>query len=185
MKISLALFFALASACLAASPELHPSFEKIHEQYVDRFVKSEGFGVKRIASMEDMVMSAGQFSLDGVAFRVTQMQLISLLKNNPPAVYETVLSRKGPPELRPVNEILKDKIKDYTVRPLTPEEQTALAGLKEGKNLVHIEGGMVGAIRATTSCLQCHKGQEGDLLGAFSYSVVREVERVPSLQKWP
>ena len=31
---------------------------------------------------------------------------------------------------------------------------------------------MLGAIRSAKQCVQCHGGQRGDLLGAFSYTLV-------------
>jgi mono/diheme cytochrome c family protein len=32
---------------------------------------------------------------------------------------------------------------------------------------------MLGAVRAVEQCIQCHGGERGDLLGAFSYSLTR------------
>ena len=50
-------------------------------------------------------------------------------------------------------------------------ESPALARLRAGDELVHDEpaGRLLGAIRAARQCLQCHGGDRGDLLGAFSY----------------
>lgn len=54
-----------------------------------------------------------------------------------------------------------------------PFETYALAKLNKGEALVRWEreGFMraLGAIRAVSSCLKCHEGKEGDLLGAFTY----------------
>lgn len=54
-----------------------------------------------------------------------------------------------------------------------PFETYALSQLKKGDALVRWEreGFMraLGAIRAASSCLKCHDGKEGDLLGAFTY----------------
>ena len=42
---------------------------------------------------------------------------------------------------------------------------------------------MLGAVRAASQCLQCHQVRHGDMLGAFSYEIVREgaAEERPSL----
>ena len=37
---------------------------------------------------------------------------------------------------------------------------------------------MLGAIRSVEQCMKCHGGERGDLLGAFSYSLVRSASVV-------
>jgi hypothetical protein len=75
-----------------------------------------------------------------------------------------------------------ENLKNYKTRPLTDSEKTAIAALKArpsnqivtvGPDLSLLPSSVevVGAIRATTSCLSCHDVKEGDLLGAFSYQL--------------
>lgn len=64
------------------------------------------------------------------------------------------------------------------MRPLDAFENEALAGLRYGGNiLVRAEGDrlhVLGAVRAVSkTCMQCHKAETGQLLGAFSYELKR------------
>ncbi len=97
---------------------------------------------------------------------VRRMELVSLLKHDRPQVY---VSSELP---------RMDKMDDTPVRDLGEFETGALAKLKAGEDVVtraslnRIE--MLGALRASKSCLQCHNVERGQLLGAFSYSLVRD-----------
>jgi hypothetical protein len=72
-----------------------------------------------------------------------------------------------------------DQLADSTHRELNEFEAKALPQLESSDDVVieqtadRIE--MLGAVRATTACLECHDAQRGQLLGAFSY----EMERLP------
>jgi hypothetical protein len=98
-------------------------------------------------------------------WKVGQLELVSLLTHDKPAVY---VSRNLPR--------MKDLGKAKT-RPLTEFEAKALGSLRKGQDLVaeatpgHIR--MLGALRAARQCLECHEGQRGKLLGAFSYQMSR------------
>lgn len=69
-----------------------------------------------------------------------------------------------------------DELAGLPTRSLNDFESTALEKLSteevvvieehEGKTL------MLGSVRAAESCLQCHSGPRGRLLGAFSYELV-------------
>jgi hypothetical protein len=97
---------------------------------------------------------------------VSRLELVSLLKHGEPAVYVS----DSLPRM--------DDLKKAKTRPLTEFEGNALAALKAGEDLVgratperiHL----VGSLRATKQCLNCHHAQRGDLLGAFSYNLRRE-----------
>lgn len=101
------------------------------------------------------------------SWKVTRLQLVSLLMHDEPAVY---VSKSLP------------RMSELVERPVTRElddfETSALAELEAGENVVHratvnrIE--MVGAIRAVKHCPQCHEVERGALLGAFSYSLFRD-----------
>jgi hypothetical protein len=94
---------------------------------------------------------------------VTRLELVSLLTHEEPAVYVSA-------ELPRMDTLNKDR-----VRPLSDFEGRALAALRRGEDVVteattnHIR--MLGALRASRQCLDCHQVRRGDLLGAFSYDL--------------
>ena len=66
------------------------------------------------------------------------------------------------------------------MRPRTLDEFEAagLPALERGDELFVRDRGqerrMLGAIRAVRQCLDCHGGERGDLLGAFSYTLTQD-----------
>jgi len=101
----------------------------------------------------------------GSLWRVTKVQLVSLLKHETPVAYIS----KDLPRM--------DQLAEAPTRPLNEFEQQALSRLHTEEDLVTEEGEnrirMLGAIRAAKSCLECHSVQRGELLGAFSYELRR------------
>lgn len=103
---------------------------------------------------------------------VTRMQLVSLLKFPDPAVYKSV-------HIPNMEELV-----DAETRPLTTFEADSLKRLTEGEDFVtdartnRIQ--MVGALRAQKQCLRCHSVHRGELLGAFSYELMRTDESPPN-----
>ena len=71
-----------------------------------------------------------------------------------------------------------EELAEAPTRQLQPFEAIALAKLRAEEDLVvrattnQIE--MVGALRASKQCLACHQVTRGQLLGAFSYTVIRD-----------
>ncbi len=102
-------------------------------------------------------------------WRVTELELVSLLKYDDPVVY---LSENLPK---------MDELRDAPTRPLDPFEAEALAALLRGEDLMVRESPermrMLGSLRAAKQCLRCHSVERGDLLGAFSYRLVRETTK--------
>ena len=100
---------------------------------------------------------------------VRKVELIGLLMHDSPVVY---LNREGKlPTM--------DAVKDAGTRELTEFEATSLKDLAAGKEVVAVDATtnhvrMVGAIRLTDTCRKCHEGNRGDLLGAFTYDLVRD-----------
>lgn len=99
-----------------------------------------------------------------VDWRLSRLELVSLLKHRPAAVY---VSDHLP---------AMDELKDAPTRAVTPFESQAITRLVEGEDLVVERSGdreftMVGAIRAITDCRDCHRVPTGGLLGAFSYKL--------------
>jgi hypothetical protein len=103
-------------------------------------------------------------SVDHPDWKVIRLELVSLLRQTEPRVYIA----KSLPEM--------DKLADVPNRPLNTFEQSALPQLDTQQDVVvnrqpdRIE--MFGALRAGKTCLECHHGDRGKLLGAFSYELV-------------
>ncbi len=101
------------------------------------------------------------------SWKFTRIELLSLLKPHSPAVY---VSSELPN---------MEKLVSAPIRQLDKFEVSALEQLWKGEYVVidsyinRIQ--MLGAIRASKSCLTCHAVQEGELLGAFSYRITRSV----------
>ena len=100
---------------------------------------------------------------------LARLELVSLLKQKEPAVYvATELPRM-------------EELKKGMTRPPSEFEAQALKALRDGEDLVteattnHIR--MLGALRASKQCLDCHQVRRGDLLGAFSYDLVRDPQQ--------
>ena len=97
-------------------------------------------------------------------WRLARLELVSLLKHRPPAVY---VSTHLP---------AMDELRDAPTRAVTTFESEAIAKLSRGEDLVvekcgNHELSMVGSIRAISDCRQCHRVPLGSLLGAFSYKL--------------
>ncbi len=90
-----------------------------------------------------------------------RLELISLLKHDPPAVY---VSQNLP---------AMGELVDAPTRATNEFEIAAISQLRRGEEIVtdirSTEMHMVGAIRAIDECRKCHQVPRGALLGAFSY----------------
>ena len=76
----------LAAKASVTTPPAWTSAERMHADYVQAFVESEGFGKARITPMM-MLMHRGVLVLDGKPMRVGEVQLIGIAKHDPPVVY--------------------------------------------------------------------------------------------------
>jgi hypothetical protein len=96
---------------------------------------------------------------------VQRIELISLLKHKEPVAYIT----KHLPRM--------DDLRKAPTRGLDGFEMTGLKSLREGETLVSDASVnrvyLLGALRASKQCLNCHQVQHGALLGAFSYELWR------------
>ncbi|MBL8793581.1 MAG: hypothetical protein JNM56_06740 [Planctomycetia bacterium] len=102
----------------------------------------------------------------GERWQLKRLELVGLLKHDQPAVY--------------VSEHLPrmDQLAKAKVRSLSAFEEAGLKALRDGEqlkteattNVIR----MVGALRATKQCLECHVGERGTLLGAFTYEMQRD-----------
>lgn len=93
------------------------------------------------------------------------LELVSLLKSNSPAVYVSAYL----PDM--------EKLANVETRSLNRFEVDSLHSLEYDEDLVIAartnEIQLMGSIRASESCMQCHAVYRGALLGAFSYHLVR------------
>ncbi|WP_339909982.1 hypothetical protein [Symmachiella dynata] len=108
-----------------------------------------------------------------VRWLIEKLELVSLLKHDTPRVYES----KNLPRM--------DELSTAPTRPLDEFETAALARLRAGETLVvhqdHNDIRMLGPIVAINQCLECHNVARGDLLGAFTYRLVRDPQ-LPALE---
>ena len=99
-------------------------------------------------------------------WQLSRLELVSLLKFDAPRVY---LSEHLP---------RMDELRNAETRPADEFEQQALQQLRNGEDIVVDQQlntiRMVGAVRATKQCLDCHSVRRGELLGAFSYLLDRK-----------
>ncbi len=97
-------------------------------------------------------------------YRLARLELVSLLKHDRPVVYVS----DNLPNM--------EELRDVPTRDLAAFEAKALAQLRRDENLVTEDSGnrlhMLGAIRASETCMKCHSVRRGELLGAFSYELV-------------
>ena len=104
-----------------------------------------------------------------VPYTLERLELVGLVRNPEPAVY--------------VSEFLPRMVEldAVTMRPADGFEAAALKKLAAGEDLVANAVGskvrLLGAIRNMASCVECHGGRRGDLLGAFSYRLAETTRR--------
>ena len=138
-------------------------YQQMHAYFVEGFINTEGEGLGRMPTPRSMARFSTLY-IDGVDYRIGNVQLISIPDDANPFVYDT-----------PADASMKS-IHRAARRPLLPHEITAVRQLKAGSHAVLVADGtrpvLVGALRATESCLACHEGTKGDLLGAFTYPLV-------------
>lgn len=143
--------------------------ERMHEDYVQAFVHSEGFGKMRVTPMMRL-MQSGSLVLEGDRLRVEDVQLIGIAKHDPPIVHAGTFMGFQYTDSK------TDVPRSEGGRDLTASELLAVRAFAEGHPLVvnPQAGGLrvIGPIRATASCLTCHRRKKtGDLLGALIYQL--------------
>lgn len=165
---------ALGGAAVAAEPGLPESPEwtslsAMHADYIEAFVHSDGFGMRRVTPMMRL-MQGGELRLDGQRLRVEDVQMVGIARHDPPVVHQGGMLKFQHGEQGP--EFLPEVVQ----RPLNAPELYGMRRLQAGDRIVFIPApnseSAVGAIRATADCLRCHQSKkEGDLLGAFVYTL--------------
>jgi hypothetical protein len=156
---------------LGSSPD-RTNLYGVHRKVLTNFASPDRMGyarnVNEVAGFESHGLEdppKWQSSTDDapLAWHVTRLELVSLLRHEEPRVYVA----KTMPEM--------DKLADIPTRALSDFEKDALTQIATQKDIVFRDDAdhvlMVGALRAGKTCLECHEGQRGKLLGAFSYEI--------------
>lgn len=146
-------------------------FPEAHERAVRSFTESQGFGISRMRHKD--LWNENTVLLEGVVYAPWQINLIGLTTEEGSRYFEdprpplkkqlaTAAHRKlSEVELAAVEKI---KLKD------SPFVKVAATEQDQKKGAVRV----IAPIRASQSCLECHRGKIGDLLGAFDYLLIPE-----------
>jgi hypothetical protein len=164
-----------------ARGESQRSLNDEHSFAMRSFLSPEGWGYVRdrdhVAGFEShgfrRYTEFRKYVLEKSTWFVDHIELVGILTQPEPIVYMT---DKMPS---------MEQIKKGTTRKLDAFEEKGLKELARGEDLFIIEKDntlrMLGALRATKSCLQCHDtAKEYDLMGAFSYTIRRNVAVNPA-----
>lgn len=149
------------------------SFQEMHARYTEAFVESEGFGISRVMTFEDP--GRKHLPIDGLAYAMSKMQLIGLSQGSPVAYIPSWLN------------VQRSLLEKYETRDLTDFEMDSVERFALGESLTwqfrdnRSEVTLVGALRAEQSCVECHQVGEGELLGAFVYTL-RKTEPHPTFE---
>ena len=131
------------------------------------FLNPAGFGYVKdrghVAGFKPHGYRSGVAVHENLSWRVRHVQLVGILSHEEPVVY---LTDRLPS---------MEQVRQGKTRGLDFFEEAALPSLREGQDLYIVRKGetirMLGAMRATKTCQQCHDAQIGDLLGALSYTL--------------
>ena len=147
----------------AETSHVWSSFEQMHGFYINAFVESEGFGVRRMVTFDEPYMRS--LIVNGKPYRVQRMELISLHEGKTPFAY--VNGSRNP---------VKNGIADAEQRMLTNFERSSIVKIQKGRDVVYNGDQerplLVGAMRASARCIDCHSARTGDVIGCMSYELV-------------
>jgi hypothetical protein len=179
LPVSLRAVTPVTAAGVAVLPAVD-RLERLHQAGVGSFLSSFRFGYVKdrehvagfgphgfeyLPRLEQLELSQ-QFAEPTEHWAVRKLELVSLLKHDTPRAY----SSEKLPQM--------EELQGVPTRPLNDFENNALPRLIESEDVVarattnRIE--MVGAIRADKQCTECHEVHRGQLLGAFTYTLVRD-----------
>jgi hypothetical protein len=147
-------------------------FDSLHIESMAGFLWPTGFGLVRdranVSGFKSHGFRTGVPSYpssvrENERWRVSHVQLVGILVHDQPLVY---LTDKLPS---------MEQVRQGKTRTLDFFEEVALPALRDGEDLYIVRKNdtlrMLGALRATKTCQQCHDAEIGDLLGAFSYTL--------------
>jgi len=143
-------------------PRKNSPLLEAHERATNSFIESEGFGISRFSPTK--LWNEISVSFRGQEYRIKNVNLIGLT----PEHGSRIFTDHFPPR--------KYELKDSDSRPLIEAEVNALELLRSGSiSEVTISDEnrfrVILPLFATKTCLECHSVDEGDMLGAFDYSL--------------
>jgi hypothetical protein len=133
---------------------------------VDEVAGFEAHGLDGIPSVGNLGGKPGNADENTVWWKLNRLELVSLLKHDHFAVYTS----ESLPNM--------EQLDGVPTRTLDEFELLSLGRLFGGEDLVvnattnRIR--MLGGLRASEQCLECHSVKKGELLGAFSYELLRK-----------
>jgi hypothetical protein len=138
---------------------------RLHTERVEKFVAEDGFGMRRVMTMNAPTPIVLPTDKKGNVYDVKSLDLVGLKKDADPTVFVSAASRHA------------KKQKDAVKRAPDEFEAAAFKKLAEEEIVWQTSGKeirMVGALRATEDCMSCHKAENGQIIGAFSYTLARQ-----------
>jgi hypothetical protein len=145
----------------------------LHQAGSFDFINLTGFGYVKDRSAVAGFETHG-FSMAPVrkGWLVRRVDLVGMLLHEQPVVYVT----DNLPRM--------DLVRNVPTRSLDAFESAGLHELEKGEDLYVRESPqgwrMLGSLRSTKQCIKCHAGERGDLLGAFSYILDRQLGQASS-----
>jgi hypothetical protein len=145
-----------------------PGVQTLHEASIIDFSYLSGIGYVKDRGHVAGFLPHGfsEVPAGGEKWAVENVDLLSLLLHAEPVAYVSA------------NLPRMDELQQAPTRPLDAFESAGLKRLCGGEGLIvgeqedHVR--LLGAIRATMQCQECHGAERGDLLGAFSYTLRRK-----------
>jgi hypothetical protein len=151
----------------SASVTYEAALRDLHLNSMLDFTNPAGFGFvkdrRHVAGFQPHAFSRTPEA--GHQWKVESIELVGLLLHSEPVIYQSL-------HLPAMEELRGAK-----TRQLDRFETDAILAVRRGEELVpgmkdeHLR--LFGAIRSARQCVDCHGGQRGDLLGAFSYTLRR------------
>ncbi len=136
--------------------------EEFHQNSLVDFVNSQGFGYvkdrRQVAGFDSHGFS--KIPEPSKPLQLISLELVGILRDNPVVYVSDYLP-------------LMSELRQAPTRSLDAFENSGLKSLRRGEDLIVKQSEtslrVLGAIRSTKQCINCHGGERGDLLGAFSY----------------
>ncbi len=145
------------------------ALDRLHRSGLSEFLDPDRMGyvetIDRVTGFESHAMATvpAPIQVEEETWQVARLELVSLLRHDTPVA---CLSDHLPN---------LEELEGLSTRPLDEFEQASLARLREGEELVTAEEPalirMLGAVRASETCLACHQVPQTTLLGAFAYEL--------------
>jgi hypothetical protein len=141
------------------------SLARLHTERVEKFVAEDGFGMRRVITMKAPTPIVLPVDKKGNVYDVKSLDLVSLKKDADPIVFVSAASRHVKKQKDAVKRA-PDEFETAAFKKLADEEVVWMTSGEEIR--------MVGALRATEDCMSCHKAENGQIIGAFSYTLARQ-----------